>query len=205
MRIVAHQSEAHDAAAFKKGMRALAHGVTVIAAGAGDNRVGLTATSVISLSTEPPSLLFCVSRTASARAALQPGAAVSVNVLSGTQEDIADRFAGRTGETGAARFSGGPWRQTTAGTPVLDGALANFVCEVEETLDRHSHTIVIARVRETQASEEDCTLVYAHGRYERLGWTTQEARAAVGLAPEIWPLRRASGAALPFNLQKSRA
>jgi flavin reductase (DIM6/NTAB) family NADH-FMN oxidoreductase RutF len=173
-----------SADAFRRGMRALPHGVTVIATRQGGARNGLTATSVVSLSVDPPALLFCVARTSSAWPALRVGAAVSVNVLSGSQEEIADRFAGRCGAKDEEKFSGGLWIEVEGGPPVLQDAIVSFVCEVDDTIDREAYTIVIARVRETRLRAEECALVYAQGRYDRIGWSEQEVRAAAGLGPQ---------------------
>jgi len=79
---------------------ALAHCVCVVALGRGSTRNGLTATSVVSLAAEPPTLLFCVNRSSSAREALRRGVDISVNILSGAQEIVADNFAGRGGLKG---------------------------------------------------------------------------------------------------------
>lgn len=46
-----------DPSDFKAAMRLLAGGVVVVTVGAGDERTGFTATSVVSLSAEPPSTL----------------------------------------------------------------------------------------------------------------------------------------------------
>ena len=51
-----------DRQGFRDAMRQLASGVCVVTLGAGDERKGLTATSVSSLSAEPPTLLVCVNR-----------------------------------------------------------------------------------------------------------------------------------------------
>jgi hypothetical protein len=53
-------------ATFKDAMRHLVGGVSVITAGAGEARTGLTVTSAISLSLDPPTMLVCVNRNASA-------------------------------------------------------------------------------------------------------------------------------------------
>ena len=55
-----------DPAAFKKGMRHLAASVTLITTRHRDRRGGLTATAVCSVSAEPPQLLICVNKSASA-------------------------------------------------------------------------------------------------------------------------------------------
>jgi hypothetical protein len=55
-----------DAAAFKKGMRHLAASVTLITTKVHrDQRGGLTATAVCSVSAEPPQILVCVNKSAS--------------------------------------------------------------------------------------------------------------------------------------------
>ena len=60
---------------FREGMRQLAAGVTIVTTSIGDQRIGLTATAVCSLSAEPPMLLACVNREAGAHDpdAAEPG------------------------------------------------------------------------------------------------------------------------------------
>ena len=91
------------------------------------------------------------------------------------------RFAGRGGEKGAARYAGASWSTGRTGAPLLDGALAALDCEVEELIERHSHAIVIGRVREIRLGGEDAALLYWRGDYERLGWMAEEASTALGL------------------------
>ena len=55
--------------AFKNAMRHLAAAVSVVTTGRGDQRTGFTATSVTSLSMEPPALLVCLNRQSSASSA----------------------------------------------------------------------------------------------------------------------------------------
>jgi hypothetical protein len=57
-------TEAQELATFKQAMRHLIGGVSVITAGSGEIRTGLTATSAISLSLDPPTMLVCVNRNA---------------------------------------------------------------------------------------------------------------------------------------------
>jgi len=62
-------------------MRRLAKSVTIISTSNGTERFAMAATAVDSLSTEPPSLLICVNKTASPHAALATGADFCVNIL----------------------------------------------------------------------------------------------------------------------------
>jgi flavin reductase (DIM6/NTAB) family NADH-FMN oxidoreductase RutF len=51
-----------EAMAFKGAMRHLAAAVSVVTTGRGEQRTGFTASSVTSLSMDPPALLVCLNR-----------------------------------------------------------------------------------------------------------------------------------------------
>lgn len=174
-------SVGNDAAAFRAALRHLAGGVSVVTTGHGDERTGLTATSISSLSAEPPTVMFGLNLGSSSFPVLRRHGSFGVNFLSATQKQIADRFAGRGGEKGPARYAGAEWIETDVGAPLLKGALAALACEVEELIERHSHAIVIGRVREVRLGGEDAALLYWRGDYERLGWMAEEANTALGL------------------------
>jgi flavin reductase (DIM6/NTAB) family NADH-FMN oxidoreductase RutF len=131
---------------FRQAMRYLASGVSILAAGTGDDRAAITATSVTSLSVEPPTLLICIARSSSLAPVLQRYRHFSANFLSASQQDLAGRFAGRGGVNGRERFDAGDWISLVSGAPVLANALASVDCDVEEIIDRNTHSIVIGRV-----------------------------------------------------------
>ena len=60
-----------DGAAFRLAMREFANGVALVATGRGDQRSGCTATSLCSLSLDPPSLLVCLTRASATLASLR--------------------------------------------------------------------------------------------------------------------------------------
>jgi flavin reductase (DIM6/NTAB) family NADH-FMN oxidoreductase RutF len=158
-------SSAIDPKAFRQAMRRLAGGVGIITVGSGADRTGLTATSVTSLSAEPPRLLVCINRNASAWPLLAEYGTFGVNLLDSNQHDVADRFAGRNGEKGNARFAGGRWKSLVTGAPLLEGALAAIDCTVEEIIERHSHAIVIGRIEAVDLGEWSDPLLYWSGVY----------------------------------------
>ena len=157
-----------EADAFRNAMRYLAGAVSVVTTGIGEQRTGFTATSVSSLSVEPPTLLVCLNRSSSSWPVLTTHGAFCVNVLSHDHLHVADRFAGRGGAQGTARYEGEQWRQLATGTWVLSSALAAFDCEVEEALDRHSHTILIGRVKAIALRDSAEPLLYWQGAYRLL-------------------------------------
>jgi flavin reductase (DIM6/NTAB) family NADH-FMN oxidoreductase RutF len=137
---------------FRGAMRHLTGGVSVITVGRGKDITGMTVTSVSSLSVDPPTLIVSINRESSSWPLLKRHGVLGVNILTADQIDIAERFAGKSGLKGAARFAGAQWIARVSGAPLLVGALAAIDCEVEDIVERHSHAVVIGRVLDIQAS-----------------------------------------------------
>ena len=165
-------TEDHDAQhrdSFKAAMRHLVGGVSIVSVAHEGELGGLTATSLTSLSAEPPSLIVCVKQSVSGLPLLRASGRFAVSILGHDHRDIADRFAGRDGSHGAARFVAAEWIGRPGYPPVLADALASFECEVEDLIDRFSHTIVIGRVTDSRAQGGDGALVYWRAAYDRVG------------------------------------
>jgi flavin reductase (DIM6/NTAB) family NADH-FMN oxidoreductase RutF len=167
-----------SSADFRGAMRHLVGAVTVITVGRGDDVTGMTVTSMSSLAVEPPSLIVSVNRTASSWPLLKTYGVFGVNVLSADQRDVAERFAGKGGLKGVERFAGAQWTARPSGAPLLVGALAAIDCEVEEIIERHSHGIVIGRVRAVQLQAVGPALAYWHGDYLAIDRDEDVARLA---------------------------
>jgi flavin reductase (DIM6/NTAB) family NADH-FMN oxidoreductase RutF len=131
----------------------------VITAGHGKEITGMTATSVLSLSIDPPSLIVCINRESSSWRLLRAYGFFGVNILAADQRDIAERFAGKD------RFTGAQWITGVSGVPLLAGALAAIDCQVEDIVERHSHAIVIGRVLDMRLSSRSTALAYWRGQY----------------------------------------
>ncbi|WP_407166932.1 flavin reductase family protein [Bradyrhizobium sp. ORS 111] len=163
---------------FRGAMRHLTSGVTVITAGRGGEISGMTVTSVSSLSVDPPSLIVSINRAASSWPLIARHGVFGVNILTADQLDIAERFTGKGGLKGAERFAGAEWTTRASGVPLLIGALAAIDCQVEETIERHSHAIVIGRVLDVIASQRTAALAYWHGEYVAIDKEEDAARLA---------------------------
>lgn len=170
--------EAVTGADFRAAMRQLAGGVSVITVGRGQDISGMTVTSVSSLAADPPSLIVSLNRAASSFPLLLRYRRFGVNILAGDQLEIAERFAGKGGLKGADRFAGSEWLTAASGVPLLAGALAALECEVEDIIERHSHGIVIGRVRETLVSPRASALAYWQGQYVAIDRDEDLARLA---------------------------
>ncbi len=167
MNAISKIADPTSAPTLKDAMRLVAGGVSVVTAGDGDERTGLTVTSAVSLSIDPPTMIICVNRNASALPVIAERRHFCVNVLSAEHEPVADRFAGRGGVKGVDRYDEADWRPQATGALALQGAIATIDCEVEEMIERHSHVIVIGAVRAV-ATRPGEPLVYSRGRYHRL-------------------------------------
>ena len=163
---------------FRGAMRHLAGGVSVITAGRGRDISGMTVTSVSSLSVDPPALIVSINREASSWPLVKRYGFFGVNILTSDQIDIAERFTGKGGLKGAARFAGADWTTRTSGVPLLVGALAAIDCEVEDVVERHSHAIVIGRVLDVAVSARTAALAYWQGRYVAIDQDEDAAKLA---------------------------
>ena len=155
-----------DAAAFKKGMRHLAASVTLITTRHGEQRGGLTATAVCSVSAEPPQILVCVNKQASAHDPIGHAGFFCVNILSPGHRKIAERFAGMDGVEGDERFRDmGEWSELATGAPVLKGCPVSFDCKLVSELAAGTHTIYIGQIVDLVLDPAATPLLYADGAF----------------------------------------
>ena len=68
-----------------------------------------------------------------------------------------------------AKSSSGPkdthWELSATGCPYLSGGAARFMCEKHETFDGGDHTIIVGKVSEFYASDENA-LIFQQGFYK---------------------------------------
>ncbi|MFK4793529.1 flavin reductase family protein [Sphingobium sp. ZW T5_29] len=151
------------ATGFRGAMRRLASGVAIVV-GRGDGApVGMAATSITSLTMDPPAVLVCVNQTAGLHACLSPGCAISVNLLSRHQRDVSSAFGGAVARED--RFGVGQWTDDAHGLPMLEDAQANLACTIDNIMPYGSHSIVVARVNAVRLSDAIEPLIYQDGAY----------------------------------------
>ena len=130
----------------------------------GERPVGFTATSVISVSAEPPMLAFSVAATSSGWPALSQADTLTVNLLGAEQVDVWARFATRDVD----RFAGVAWRWLPTGEPVLDGVPAWIRGRVVERLPVGSSILVVVQALESSQGDGVAPLVYHDRAYHSL-------------------------------------
>ncbi|MFF1695127.1 flavin reductase family protein [Streptomyces sp. NPDC058257] len=142
-----------------------AAGVAVITAQGPAGPVGFTATSLVSVSAEPPMLSFGIGTGASSWPAVSEAEHVGVHILGEHQLDLATTFA----RSGADRFGAGTrWYEGPEGVPVLDGTLAWLVCKVAARVPAGDHRIVLAEAVLGDPAGAGRPLLYHQGRFNAL-------------------------------------
>lgn len=150
---------------FRQACARYATGVTVTTVeGIQGTPEGLTVNSFTSVSLEPPLVLVCIDKGATAHVHFMAARGFAINVLAEDQIDLSRHFATFTGD----RFEGLQWRAGLHGAPILSGVLASLECATREHFDAGDHTILVGEVERTE-THAGTPLVYFAGAYRRLG------------------------------------
>ncbi|MGW6497517.1 flavin reductase family protein [Nonomuraea angiospora] len=152
-------------AAHPEGLRAVmrrhAAGVAVITTRDG-GPVGFCATSLASVSLEPPTVSFGVALGSTSGRAWRGAAHGIVHLLRSDQAAVASAFA----VSGPEKFAGPVgWRWGPGGLPLLDGVLAWMLVSTRTRLVVGDHLLVVADVRETAVEPGGGPLVHHDGRF----------------------------------------
>jgi flavin reductase (DIM6/NTAB) family NADH-FMN oxidoreductase RutF len=157
---------------FRALFRGHPSGVAVITAAGPDGPVALTASSVSSVSADPPLLVFSVSAISSATPTIVSADSIVVHLLDADDIEIA-----RLGATsGIDRFSDADsWAPLPTGEPVFRGVRAWVRCAVVSRMDAGGSTVIAAHAVQAHISREAAdgadsgALVYHNRTWHRLG------------------------------------
>jgi flavin reductase (DIM6/NTAB) family NADH-FMN oxidoreductase RutF len=139
-------------------------GVTVVTTRAADGSDhGMTVSAFCSVSLQPPLVLICIEKTATAHNALKAAPGFVVNILSAKQEQIARRFS----IVDIDRFEGIGFTRSQNGYAILDDVLGVIECERFSMHEEGDHTIILGEVEATHASGGS-PLLYYRGGYAEL-------------------------------------
>lgn len=143
--------------------RSLASSVVVVTADAGHGPRGMTASSVIAVSLEPPVMLVSLRHSSGTLAAIRRSRRFALNLLADDQQHLAIRFAGggsnRQSLSGVDMIGGSP--------PVLTDVLAAAVCEVRWIRRCGDHTIVLGTIVQHWGGQ-GAPLVWHQSDYHRV-------------------------------------
>jgi flavin reductase len=157
-----------DPALFRDAMSRLGAAVHVVTTAGPAGKVGFTATSVCSVSDQPPTLLVCLNRRSAGGPIFRENGVFCVNTLNAEAADIADLFAGRLGAAKAEGFAANPWAVLTTGSPVLTTAVVAFDCRVIEIKVVASHNVIFGTVEAVRLGPAGAALVYHERAYKKV-------------------------------------
>jgi 3-hydroxy-9,10-secoandrosta-1,3,5(10)-triene-9,17-dione monooxygenase reductase component len=142
-----------------------ATGVSVITSQHLQSPGGMTANAVCSLSLEPLLLLVCFENAARTLPIVRDAGRFAVNVLASDQRELSRVFASKRAEH--EKFVGVAYDQRH-GVPLLSGALAWLVCDLQNLLPKADHTIAIGEVSNMAYAEGRDPLIWYGGDYRSL-------------------------------------
>jgi 3-hydroxy-9,10-secoandrosta-1,3,5(10)-triene-9,17-dione monooxygenase reductase component len=153
-----------DPAHFREVLGHFSTGVVVVTAMHDGTPVGMSAQSVVSLSLEPPLVLFCPARSSTTWPRIHETGRFAVNILAADQEPLSVAFA----RSGTDKFAGVAWEPGHTGAPLLAGALGHVECTLEHVYDGGDHEIVVGRVVDLAVRRDSSPLIFFRGAYASL-------------------------------------
>ncbi len=160
------EEEARAARKFRDVLGRFATGITVVTAISRGEPVGMTCQSFMSVSLDPPLVLFSPAKTSRAWPAIQRAGRFCVNFLAADQEEVSATMASR----GIDKFAEVGWTTTPeTGSPLLAGALGYVDCTIHAVHETGDHYVVIGRVQHLDATRDGEPLLFYRGDYRTTG------------------------------------
>ena len=147
-------------------MAAMASTVSLVTARRGDERIGRTVTSVMSLSMNPPTILISIDILSRLADLIAKTGGFSFAMLADDQSEVADAFAGRV--AAEERFDRGQWDEWPSGHPMLQGAVTALDCEVIGSMATGTHVLFAGAIIEAEAITSRTPLLWQRHRYHGL-------------------------------------
>lgn len=148
---------------FRDAMAHLASAVSIVTSQGKAGKVGLTVSSVTSVSDTPATVLFCVNQASDLHDVLVENGEVCINVLAADQQDLAKHFACMLESTMAERFSWDMWRDEIK----LNGAVANLSGKITACHSVGTHSIFIVSLHEIEVDPK-ANLIYFARQFKSL-------------------------------------
>ncbi len=164
-----HMAPGVDRASFLDAMSRVAMTVNIVTTDGVAGRDGLVVSAMapVSVDMERPTLLICVNNKSRPAQKLRTNGVFCINVLSDRHAGLSDSFAGRRGGQTTDWFGAESWSSLHSAAPALDGALANFDCEIERIAPMGTHLVIFGGVLAVRTASGQ-PLLHASRGYHRL-------------------------------------
>lgn len=159
---------------FREGMSRLSAAVNVITTDGAAGRCGFTASSVCSVTDDPPTLLICLNRRSQMNAVFKRNHVFCINTLAADHEQLSKSFAGFENVSMEERFRQDRWIKLVTGAPVLATSLVSFDCRLIEAKEVGTHTVMFGVVQAVSLRPHAPALVYVNRGYQSVDMTEDD-------------------------------
>ena len=153
-----------DSDTFRDVISNLITAVSIISTQRGDERFGVTASSVTSLSLSPASILVCLNQRLAIADVISETGVFAVNILGEEHGHLATQFS----QNHEDKFRGTNLTTGDLGNPILSDALAHLECRLVERKDFATHAIFIAQI-ESASYRDGSPLAYWRSSFGNFG------------------------------------
>lgn len=158
----ASPAHAIDPELFRRVLGRFATGVTVVSFLRDGVPAGMTVNAFLSVSLEPPLVLVSVRKGSRFVEHVHLGDRCGINILSEQQRHLGPHFASQPEQEVQAHFS------DHAGTPLLDGSLAQIIARVVDIHPAGDHLLYIAEIEHLAHGPDAQPLIFFSGRYKQI-------------------------------------
>ena len=152
------------AQAYRRALGAYPTGVAVVTADLAVGAAAITVNSFVSISLDPPILLWSLADSSDRYARFAGADRWGVSVLCADQQELAATFA----EKGARRAEDSEIERWADGAPFIKGALARFDCKTVQRTHVGDHLVIFGEVLAFDA-RDGVALTYHRGRFGQAG------------------------------------
>lgn len=145
---------------FRESMGRLAAGVSIVTTDVGNRPWGLTISACASISMDPPLLMISLANNTASTDAILKNKRFAVSILNNEQIDIAKQGS----QQGKPKFFE-KFVTKSNNKYLINNALANIQCNVENIVPAGDHTIFIGRVEHVDLGDLKDPLLYYHRNF----------------------------------------
>ena len=153
---------------FRDAMSVVASSVSVVTSAGEFGCVGMTVSSMCSVSDNPPSVLVCLNKVSPVSEIVRTNGTMCVNVLRDDQDYVSTAFASDYLDANVDLFVSSDWDRLATGAPALINALVNLDCVIEEEMLYGTHYVLIGTIRNVRINARGDPLIYAARNYRVL-------------------------------------
>jgi len=148
---------------FRKTLGLFPTGVTIITASQkGGPDIGITISSLTSVSLSPPQILFCLSKHSKTIPVFKASSYFAINILNESQSHLSDGFARHVPMEWEKVNT---YRHLETGCLLISDTLGYIICEKGAIYDGEDHEIIIGKVIDLGVISSTLPLIRQRGQY----------------------------------------